>query len=633
MKFDINKIQDRSDMTSILQYLVLFYGSSLYREKEQLSNLLADLYLGEDRLKRLYRRAIMDDDLSRKVYELSLKQIYEREVYLKQIIATFVEKNFIAPDLGKQIVDSFVAGLGLETKSFISTKVFEEDGVWKDEFGVKYSLDKRKLLEAPNSIKGLYKIREETVAICDGAFSKCFSLSSIIFSHNLALIGDNAFEHTGLTSIEFPPNLLQIGDRAFCGCSALANIKFGTNLKSIGNKAFAACGVSSVVIPFFVASISDGLFSGCTKLSSVKIHDNLKVIGEDAFSGCFNLTDIDIPHGLVCIGNNAFCGCSKLYSLQFHENLETIGRGAFKKCENLTHVDLPQSLTRIGKDAFLDCKNIHYINIPSDLTIESGAFAACSNLSMINLLSNSKYVFKEGLLYTSDMKEVLFCVPTMDVVQLPPTIERIVDKAFYGCDKLIEIKLPSSLLYIGDYAFYNCQSLHKIKLPERLKEIGNDTFEGTKFSFVSLPASLEKIGCPFNLAEKRNFSYSRLEYDYINIPKGTRMLFEQLIDKNYHNLLIEGSPFVAKVKKNWSDYSFLYIIIICLLLWFTFLYIMFYFDFGEVVIGIIIILSWVGAFYNSENFLGALLGIYFGLSLLTLLFLGLMDLFGLLDPS
>ena len=394
MKFDINKIQDRSDMTSILQYLVLFYGSSLYREKEQLSNLLADLYLGEDRLKRLYRRAIMDDDLSRKVYELSLKQIYEREVYLKQIIATFVEKNFIAPDLGKQIVDSFVAGLGLETKSFISTKVFEEDGVWKDEFGVKYSLDKRKLLKAPNSIKGLYKIREETVAICDGAFSKCFSLSSIIFSHNLALIGDNAFEHTGLTSIEFPPNLLQIGDRAFCGCSALANIKFGANLKRIGNKAFVACGVSSVVIPFFVASISDGLFSGCTKLSSVKIHDNLKVIGEDAFSGCFNLTDIDIPHGLVCIGNNAFCGCSKLYSLQFHENLETIGRGAFKKCENLTHVDLPRSLTRIEKDAFLGCENIHYINIPSDLTIESGAFAACSNLSMINLLSNSKYVFK-----------------------------------------------------------------------------------------------------------------------------------------------------------------------------------------------------------------------------------------------
>lgn len=633
MKFDINKIQDRSDMTSILQYLVLFYGSSLYREKEQLSNLLADLYLGEDRLKRLYRRAIMDDDLSRKVYELSLKQIYEREVYLKQIIATFIEKNFIAPYLGRRIVDSFVAGLGLEIKSFISTKVFEEDGVWEDEFRVKYSLDKRKLLKAPNSIKGLYKIREETVAVCDGAFRECLSLSSVLFPYNLISIGDHAFEHSGIAKLELPPNLLQIGKDAFRRCVKLANISFNANLKQIGDYAFAGCGISSVTIPFFIESLSDGLFNSCAQLSSVKFYDNLKIIGEDAFSDCFNLTNIDIPHGLVCIGNNAFYGCSKLYSLQFYENLETIGKGAFTKCKNLTHVDLPRSLTRIEKDAFLGCENIHYINIPSDLTIESGTFAACSNLSMINLLSNSKYVFKEGLLYTSDMKEVLFCVPTMDVVQLPPTIERIVDKAFYGCDKLIEIKLPSSLLYIGDYAFYNCQSLHKIKFPERLKEIGNDTFEGTKFSFVSLPASLEKIGCPFNLAEKRNFSYSRLEYDYINIPKGTRMLFEQLIDKNYHNLLIEGSPFVAKVKKNWSDYSFLYIIIICLLLWFTFLYIMFYFDFGEVVIGIIIILSLVGAFYNSENSLGALLGIYFGLSLLTLLFLGLMDLFGLLDPS
>ena len=555
MKFDINKIQDRSDMTSILQYLVLFYGSSLYKEKEQLSNLLADLYLGEDRLKRLYRRAIMDDDLSRKVYELSLKQIYEREVYLRQIIATFVEKNFIAQDLGKQIVESFVAGLGLETKSFISTKVFEEDGVWEDEFRVKYSLDKRKLLKAPNSIKGLYEIREETVAICDGAFRECLSLSSVLFPYNLNSIGDHAFEHSGIAKLELPPNLLQIGKDAFRRCVKLANISFNANLKRIGDYAFAGCGISSVTIPFFVESLSDGLFNSCAQLSSVKFHDNLKIIGEDAFSGCFNLTNIDIPHGLVCIGNNAFCGCSKLYSVQFHGKLETIGKGAFERCKKLTNVGLPQSLTRIGKDAFLGCENIHYINIPSDLTIESGAFAACSNLSMINLLSNSKYVFKEGLLYTSDMKEVLFCVPTMDVVQLPSTIVRIADKAFYDCKELSEIKLPQSLLYIGCYAFYNCQNLHKIKLPKQLKEIGDGAFKDAGFSSISLPVSLQKVGSSFiNICIEKKDEYG---YGYINIPEGTRDLFEMLIDKEYHKFLIEGTPLISKIKWKLSNLDIL----------------------------------------------------------------------------
>ena len=473
-------------MTSILQYLVLFYGSSLYKEKEQLSNLLADLYLGEDRLKRLYRRAIMDDDLSRKVYELSLKQIYEREVYLKQIIATFIEKNFIAPYLGRRIVDSFVAGLGLEIKSFISTKVFEEDGVWEDEFRVKYSLDKRKLLEAPNSIKGLYKIREETVAVCDGAFRECLSLSSVLFPYNLISIGDSAFEHSGIAKLELPPNLLQIGKDAFYRCLKLANISFNANLKRIGDYAFACCGISSVTIPFFIESLSDGLFRYCDELSSVDFHDNLKIIGKSVFEGC----------------------------------------------KNLTNVDLPQSLTCIGKDAFLGCEKIHYINIPSDLTIEAGAFAACSNLSMINLLSNAKYVFKDGLLYTSDMKEVLFCMPTMTVVQLPPTIERIADKAFYGCKELSEIKLPKSLLYIGDSAFYNCQSLHKIKLPVYLKRIGKYSFAGTNISSIYLPASLENVG----------YGFCSEDIKYINIPEGCRDRFVRLLDKEYYHLLVEGLP-------------------------------------------------------------------------------------------
>ena len=73
-----------------------------------------------------------------------------------------------------------------------------------DEFGVEYSKDRRKLLEAPHKLDGTYSIKEGVRIICNNAFSGCFSLKSLVIPDSVTSIGNEAFRGCNL-----PDNLKQ----------------------------------------------------------------------------------------------------------------------------------------------------------------------------------------------------------------------------------------------------------------------------------------------------------------------------------------------------------------------------------------------------------------------------------------
>lgn len=102
-----------------------------------------------------------------------------------------------------------------------STEVTEEDieNAVEDEFGVKYSKDWKRLLEAPSGLKGEYSIRK-----------------------GVKVIGNNAFWwRKSLTSINIPNSVTNIGDNVFAGCSSLTNINIPNSVTNIGNRAFHYC--------------------------------------------------------------------------------------------------------------------------------------------------------------------------------------------------------------------------------------------------------------------------------------------------------------------------------------------------------------------------------------------------------
>ena len=147
-----------------------------------------------------------------------------------------------------------------------STMVTEEDldNAVKDEFGVKYSKDWKRLFGAPWSLSGKYLIRKGVKVIGDGAFKWCESLS-----------------------INIPNSVTTIGKGAFEGCKSITNIN----------------------IPNSVTTIEYSAFDSCESLTSIKISNSVTTIGKGAFDGCIYLTNINIPNSVITIGDGAFAYC------------------------------------------------------------------------------------------------------------------------------------------------------------------------------------------------------------------------------------------------------------------------------------------------------------------------------------
>ena len=308
-----------------------------------------------------------------------------------------------------------------QTIEDLSTEITKDDlkEVFIDEWGVKYSKDGRKLLEAPKELRGGYSVKEGTGIICNnafvgcslsniaipdsvtaigcGAFSRCSSLSNIVIPKSVICLNGNpfsdwegmleclspnfiyeddvlfnkdkseivSFRNQKIESYIIPDSVTSIGDDAFCGCSSLSNIVIPNGVTSIGEGAFMNCSsLSNIVIPNSVISIGDWAFSCCRFLSSIVIPDSVSSIGDCTFSCCRSLSSIVIPDSVFSIGICAFMDCCFLSNFVLPNNVTSIGNGAFLGCSSLSNIVIPDSVSSIGDGAFHGCR------LPSNLKQE-----------------------------------------------------------------------------------------------------------------------------------------------------------------------------------------------------------------------------------------------------------------------
>ena len=197
-------------------------------------------------------------------------------------------------------------------------------------------------------------------------------------------IGENAFNISNLTKINFPDSVVKIGEAAFQS-SALTDITFGSGLKEIGKSAFSGCKLKRIDLPEGLERIGDYAFDLSAETEEFRLPDSLKYAGDYCFDVSYDsVFELDT----VRIGPNLKLGYNTFQNLKFNayevseenpyyivkegslfsangkelinvptnsageyhipEGTETVGYSAFENCDNVTDIYFPASAVSVG---------------------------------------------------------------------------------------------------------------------------------------------------------------------------------------------------------------------------------------------------------------------------------------------
>lgn len=352
-------------------------------------------------------------------------------------------------------------------------------------------------------------------------------LSSVTFEEGSTLetIGAYAFSRAKISSFNVPASVTSIGAYAFYYCSELtsltfeegsAPLTFGTAYDSYKGQVLANTKVTEVHFPGRLTAIGASAFERNSSIETVTFGDQyaeggftksaLTTIGEGAFRYASALSSITIPASVkntdvIAIGNEAFL-VSGLTSVTFEESDEgvlTIGTSAFSGCKSLLSLNLPERLGDFTSGS---------TTIPA-LANGTGVFPTADDdgngFNSVSITEgNALYASKDGILYTSDFKELVYCPPAKEgTVEVDARTERIGTNAFANCKKLTAITFPADSVckQIGAGAFSGCSLLVSMELPDSVAAIGEGAFLNcNELVSLRLPASLSSfdpamLGC------------------------------------------------------------------------------------------------------------------------------------------
>ena len=180
------------------------------------------------------------------------------------------------------------------------------------------------------------------------------------------------------------------------------------------------------------------------------------------------------------------------------------------------------------------------------------------------------------------------------IVSIPSSVSNIGNKAFYNCSNLINVtfKEESNLSFIGNYSFSNCNNLEIIELPPQLKEISSHSFEEcNKLKSITILSNIYQIheyaflNC-YNLECILYYGTNSPEMIYDNSFSGCEKLsfiitYLTYSSETFGSFKVRKTselPLTCPSKNNQLKsgeiasiviFSFIFIIIICVILFFT----------------------------------------------------------------
>lgn len=395
----------------------------------------------------------------------------------------------------------------------------DDENSYKDACGVKYSKDKKILIDSRYLKRGEYQIAKGTRIICDSAF-RSGDIEKVIIPSSVIAIGKNPFAKTKKSiechSAEFvvsgfalytkdkkklisyfgsdskvtiPDGVEIIGSKAFVENENLLEIEFPESLRSIENAAFKYClRLSQISLPKNVRQIGEQCFYGCESLKNIMALGEINKICKEAFYGC-NIKELSLPESLIEIDDNAFNSNRNLDSITLPVNVKRIGNSSFAYC-SIKHIYLNDDLQEIGDFCFFECP-IESIVIPSNVKyIGINPFIGAK---IIECKNNCRYVAENGLLYNKESGNLISHYNETEVALYPP-ISRVNSFAFYNSD-VTDIFIGNNIVKVAPWAFYNAHKLEKvIWRTSKITEIPKGCFgKCSKICKIDIPSCVENV--------------------------------------------------------------------------------------------------------------------------------------------
>ena len=214
---------------------------------------------------------------------------------------------------------------------------FVEDKIHRDEHGVIYSLDGKRLLEGRSCDCKTYRIKEGTEFVCNDAFSTN-AREDLFFKKKKTL-----------EKIILPSTLLYFPTPV---------ISEGVAMESLSPN-------YSIINELLIDTRKKCVVKCLNRyIQKIEIYEPIEEIGEYAFAHCSVLQSVSLPKSMRRIGENAFYNCELLFSINLPDSIDTISASAFAHCKALHINHLPKHLSHIGDSAFHWCI-IDGVTIPS----------------------------------------------------------------------------------------------------------------------------------------------------------------------------------------------------------------------------------------------------------------------------
>ncbi len=202
-------------------------------------------------------------------------------------------------------------------------------------------------------------------------FSECSSLKSVIFEEGVTRIAAYMFylgHHAEGMTVIFPSTLTSIGDYAFYGCSGLTTLELPEGVIDIGVGAFNKCHELTKVL-------YHGSRNNWRSISIGNLNDPLTkqaIIYPTTFKCGDNLT-----WNLHENGTLSFEGCGEMWTFGQPSTANALTWCApwYLKSDEIKRVEIPYAVSSIGSYAFLNCNQLESIIVPFSITIGTDAFS------------------------------------------------------------------------------------------------------------------------------------------------------------------------------------------------------------------------------------------------------------------